>query len=181
MITRIGVTALAFLLITTSAWAQTAAPGKITITGKQMGAPVEGEFKKFTHKIQLDPANPATGRAVIEIEVASVDIGLEDFNQELRSKTWFDAKSHPKATFTSNAIRPAGAGKLDVSGKLTIKGKGQEVSVPVTVKNEGTTRILEGTLPIKRSAFNIGEGDWKDTSIVADDVLVRFRLVVPAK
>jgi polyisoprenoid-binding protein YceI len=40
--------------------------------------------------------------------------------------------------------------------------------------------VFEGTLPIRRLAFGIGEGEWRDPSVVADEVIVRFRLVVPA-
>jgi polyisoprenoid-binding protein YceI len=151
-------------------------PGRISISGKQMGVSVEGDFRRFTTQINYDPSNVAAAKATIEVDVASIDIGQEDFNQELRSKTWFDAKRYPKATFVSTAIKSAGTGRLDVSGKLTVKGKTQDVTVPVTVKNEGNMRVFEGTLTIKRTAFDVGEGEWKDTKIVADDVALRFRI-----
>jgi polyisoprenoid-binding protein YceI len=172
--------ALMLLFVAGVAGAQTT-PGKITIVGKQMGAPIDGEFKKFTAQIQLDPTKPEAGKAIVEIDVASIDIGLEDFNQELRSKTWFDAKNHPKASFVSTSIKPAGNDRLEARGKLTIKGKTQDVSIPLTVKTQAGARVYEGTIAIKRTAFNIGEGDWKDTSIVADDVQVRFRIQAPSK
>jgi len=178
---RNAITVLAAFLLAVSLASAQAAPGKITISGKQMGAPVEGEFKKFTAQIQIDPANPAGGKATVDVDVVSIDIGLEDFNQELRSKTWFDAKNHPKATFVSSSIKPAGTGKLEASGKLTIKGKTLEVTVPLTVNTEGNARVFEGTLPIRRTAFSVGEGEWKDTSIVADEVVIRFRIRAPAK
>jgi polyisoprenoid-binding protein YceI len=180
MINRMTVLGLALTFSAVAAANQTST-GKISIVGKQMGAPVEGEFKKFTAQVQFDPANPTAGKANIEVDVASVDIGLEDFNQELRSKTWFDAKGHPKASFVSSSIKPAGNGRFEANGKLTIKGKTQDITVPVTVKTEGGTRVFEGVLPIKRTAFNVGEGEWKDTSIVADDVQVRFRVQSAAK
>ena len=33
---------------------------------------------------------------------------------------------------------------------------------------------------MKRLQFKIGEGPWADTDTVADEVLVRFRFVLPA-
>jgi polyisoprenoid-binding protein YceI len=42
----------------------------------------------------------------------------------------------------------------------------------------GATTTASGVLPIKRLAFKIGEGDWADTSMVADDVQVRFTLAL---
>ena len=61
-------------------------------------------------------------------------------------------------------------------GKLTIKGKTVDVSFPLNVKKEGDQQVFEGSLPIKRLAFGIGEGEWKDTSIVADEVVIKFRV-----
>ncbi|HYM46949.1 MAG TPA: YceI family protein [Burkholderiaceae bacterium] len=170
------------LLVSAVAWAQApAAPGSISIVGKQMGAPVEGQFKKFTAQIQFDPANPAASKAAVEIDVASIDLGLEDFNQELRTKTWFDAKGHPTATFVSSAIKPLAPDRLELSGKLTIKGKTKDVTFPVTIKTEGQTRVFTGTLPIRRNDFGVGEGGWKDTSVVADEVQIRFRVAAASK
>jgi polyisoprenoid-binding protein YceI len=95
----------------------------------------------------------------------------------VRGKDWFDAAQFPNATFVSSAIAPAGGDQFKVSGKLTIKGKSENVTVPVTVTQQGTTQTFDGTLPIKRSAFEIGSGEWKDTSVVADEVLIKFHIV----
>ncbi|EHP39019.1 hypothetical protein OR16_34173 [Cupriavidus basilensis OR16] len=75
------------------------------------------------------------------------------------------------------AIEPAGGNKYNVTGELTIKGKTQALTVPVTVTQSGATQAFDGVLPIKRSLFNVGTGEWKDTSVVADDVQITFHLV----
>ena len=77
----------------------------------------------------------------------------------------------------STAIAPAGGNKYNVTGKLTIKGKTETLTVPVTVTQAGATQTFDGVLPIRRSAFNVGTGEWKDTSIVADDVQIKFHIV----
>jgi polyisoprenoid-binding protein YceI len=97
-------------------------------------------------------------------------------NQEVAKKEWFNSSQYPKATFVSSAIRPVAGGKLSVTGKLTIKGKTVDVTFPLSVKNDAGKQVFEGALPIKRLAFNIGEGEWKDTSMVADDVTIKFRV-----
>lgn len=61
--------------------------------------------------------------------------------------------------------------------QFEIKGRTQDVVAPVTARTEGNAQVFEGQLPIKRLAFNVGEGEWKDTSIVADEVLTKFRIV----
>jgi polyisoprenoid-binding protein YceI len=156
------------------------APGSITIAGKQLGAPVVGQLRNFSAEIQLDRSAPGAGSVTVEVDVASVDIGLEDFNQELRSKTWFDAKAHPKATFVGS-FRQTAPDRVMASGKLTIKGTTREVSFPASVKSEGTMRVFEGAVPIRRTEFNVGEGEWKATDTVADEVQIRFRVLAPVK
>jgi polyisoprenoid-binding protein YceI len=74
-------------------------------------------------------------------------------------------------------MKASGPGKLDVNGTLTIKGKSSNVSFPLNVKQDGKNQIFDGSLPIKRLAFNIGEGEWKDTGMIADEVVIKFHVV----
>ncbi len=154
-------------------------PGKsaVTATFRQMGVGVDASFRKFNAQVDYDTVKPEKSKASVDIDIASFDLGDADYNKEVLKKEWFNSAQFPKANFVSSAIRATGPGKLDVSGKLTIKGKTADVSFPVTVKKEGSATVLEGKLPIKRLAFNIGEGEWKDTSIVADEVTIGFRVV----
>lgn len=152
------------------------ANSRVSATFKQMNVPVEAPFKRFTAQIDYDAAKPELAKANVEIETASLDVGEADMNKEVAKKEWFNAAQFPKATFVSSAIKPAGAGKLTVSGKLTIKGRATDVSFPLTVKTEGAKQVFEGALPIKRLTYAIGEGEWKDTSMVADEVIIKFRV-----
>jgi polyisoprenoid-binding protein YceI len=154
-----------------------AAHSTITATSKQMNVPVEGKFSKFSAQLAFDPAKPAAGSAQVSVDMTSYDLGDETYNDEVRGKDWFDAKTYPGATFVSSAIAPAGADRFNVTGKLTIKGKSQTVVVPVTVTTQGTAHVFDGSLTIKRSQYDVGLGEWKDTSVVADDVVIRFHLV----
>ena len=67
--------------------------------------------------------------------------------------------------------------RFDVPGELTIKGVTQAVTAPVSVSQEEGRFVFVGEVPIKRLAFGIGAGEWKDTSLVADAVIVKFKIV----
>ena len=149
----------------------------ITATSKQMNVPVDGKFNKFTAQVSFDPAKPAEGSAQFSVDVGSYDLGDDSYNEQVRGKDWFDAAQYPNATFVSSAIAPAGGNQFKVSGTLTIKGKSENVTLPVTVAQQGATQTFDGALPIKRSQFDIGTGEWKDTSVVADEVMIRFHIV----
>lgn len=148
----------------------------VTAVFKQFNVPVEVKFNKFSAQIDFDSVKPESSRASVEIDITSLDLGDPDYNSEVQKKEWFSGAQFPKATFVSSKIKPGAAGKLDVSGKLTIKGKAMDVSFPMTVKKDGALQVFEGSLPIKRLAFNIGEGEWRDTSLVADEVVIKFRV-----
>ena len=141
-----------------------------------MNVPVEAAFKKFTIVIDYNPQTPGAATAKVEIDTASLDLGEAEMNQEVAKKEWFNSSQFPQATFVSSAIKPLSAGKLSVTGNLTIKGKTVVVTFPMLVKSAAGKQIFEGALPIKRLAFNIGEGEWKDTSMVADEVTIKFRV-----
>ncbi|MES2742717.1 MAG: YceI family protein [Pseudomonadota bacterium] len=152
------------------------AASSVSAQFKQMNVPVESKFKKFNIVIDYNPAAPDTAKASVEIDTASLDLGEAEMNKEVAKKEWFNAAQFPKATFVSSAIKAAGPGKLNVSGKLTIKGKSNDVSFPLTVKTEGGKQVFDGSLPIKRLSYNIGEGEWKDTGMVADEVTIKFHV-----
>lgn len=152
------------------------AKSHITIVFKQMNVPVDANFKKFNAQITYDSAHPKAAKAGATIDINSFDLGDPDYNKEVMKKEWFNAAQFPQATFVSTAIKPLGADKIDVAGKLTIKGKTANVHFPLTVKKQGNGHVFEGNLPIKRLTFNIGEGDWKDTGMVADEVVIKFHI-----
>jgi len=153
-----------------------AAHSSVSAVFKQMNVPVESSFKRFDARIDYDAAHPDKATARVDIDTASFDMGQADYNKEIAKKEWFNSAQFPKASFVSSSIKPLGAGKLSVSGKLTIKGKTADVSFPLSVKPEGGKQVFEGQLPIRRLAFNIGEGEWQDTSMVADEVVIKFRV-----
>ncbi|HEX7635598.1 MAG TPA: YceI family protein [Noviherbaspirillum sp.] len=175
-----AVAALALLLALPSlaaALKTDTAKSSVSAVFKQLNVPVEAKFRKFNAQIDFDSAKPEASKASVEIDIPSFDLGDPEYNKEVQKKEWFNGGQFPKATFVSSALKPAANGKFNVTGKLTIKGKTADVSFPLTVKKEGAAQIFEGTLPIRRLAFNIGEGEWKDTGMVADEVLIKFRVI----
>lgn len=154
-------------------------PTKSTVSAvfKQMNVPVEAKFRKFDAKIDFNSAKPEASKATVEIDTASFDLGDQEMNREALKKEWFNAAQYPKASFVSSGMKSLSAGKLEVSGKLTIKGKSANVSFPLSIKKEGALQIFEGALPIKRLTYNIGEGEWSDTDMVANEVIIKFRVV----
>lgn len=166
------------------AWAQAPAAtlvpaqSSIDFTSRQMGVPVDGHFKRFDAQIALDPKQPASGKVAVNIDLSSVSLGTPDVEAELAKPEWFNTGKSSTAGFQSTSIKAAGPGKYEVAGKLTIKGQARDVVVPVSLASAGAQSTASGQFTIKRLAFQIGSGDWSDTSMVADDVIVKFKLTL---
>jgi polyisoprenoid-binding protein YceI len=144
----------------------------VSFVFKQMGVSVDGHFGKFTAQLKFDPAKPATASAVIDIDLASIDAGSEEANDEVAGKQWFNTKQFPSARFVASTIRLLGGNRYEAVGKLTIKGRTQDIAAPFTF----TADVAEGALVIKRADFAIGEGVWADFGTVANEVQIKFRL-----
>ena len=154
---------------------------RIAFDYQQMGVAMQGTFGKFASELRFDPAAPQTGSATIEVDLASIDTGSAEGDEEAARKTWFNTPAFPKARFESTAVKALGGDKYEVAGKLTIKGTTKDVVVPATFTPQGDAGVFEGSLTIQRGDFSIGEGAWKAFDVVANDVVIKFRITAAAK
>ena len=171
------ITTLLVALLATAgqiAVAQTVVPqgSEIGFVSRQLGVPVEGRFTSWKAELAFDPKAPAAGRVGFVIDTGSARLGNAETDGEVKKSAWFDVAKFPQASFRSSAIKATAPGKFEVAGLLTIKGQSRDVTVPVTL--DGQT--ASGQFTIKRLEFRIGDGEWADTSMVANDVLVKFKL-----
>lgn len=148
----------------------------ITFAYQQMGVGLEGRFTRFDGQISFDPTQPEAASARIEVELASIDTGSPEGNDEVAGKAWFDTPSFPRARFVSQGVKALGDSRYEVSGTLAIKGREQAVVVPATVNTQGESAVFEGRFTIKRGDFAVGEGAWSAFDIVANEVHVTFRI-----
>jgi len=182
------VRSLAFLLapwlVAFAAGAQPAAPtqlvpaqSEITFQVKQSGVPIDGRFRKFEAQLALDPKAPQGGSVTISVDTASATVGFAESDAELPRPSWFDSAKFPRAVFRSSAITGLGGGRFQAAGKLDLKGNPRDLVVPVTIVQIGAQSTASGEFVVRRLDFKIGEKEWADLSLVANDVRVRFKLV----
>jgi len=152
---------------------------EIAFTMKQMGVNFDGRFRRWKGDIVFRPDAPAQSKAELDVELASVDLASADSETEAKSPLWFNTAKFPIAHFSSTSIKDLGGNRYAVTGQLSLKGIAREYVIPVSVRSEPTgTRVAEGSFPIKRLQHKVGEGEWSDTGTVADDIVVRLRIVL---
>ena len=145
---------------------------------KQIGVPIDGSFKKFAVQLYFDPARLSAAKAVLDIDLASIDAGSDDANDEVVGKEWFNTKAFPHAKFESSTFKSLGANRYEVTGKMTIKGRSQTVSAPFTFNSQG---LVDGAFVLKRADYAIGEGSWSDFGTVANEIQIKFHFLAKAK
>jgi len=99
---------------------------------------------------------------------------------KLRDKDLFDSAKYPTARFVTSAFTRKAAGQYEATGKLTIRDVTHEIHLPFTFQTaqEGGKAVawLKGGVTVNRLDYGVGQGDWKDTSVVANEVRVKFEL-----
>ena len=153
------------------------ASSEVVFVAKQLGVPIQGRFQRFAVRSQFDPKAPERSQVAIDIELGSASMN-PDADAELPKAEWFHAAKFPKASFQSSGIRATGPGRFEATGQLNIKGQVRPVVVPVQISQAQGLSTATGQFKLKRLDFKVGDGDWRDTSIVADEVEVRFKFTL---
>lgn len=153
-----------------------AAKSSVTFQYKQMGVSMDGKFKKFAAQLSFDPEQSAKAKASMDIDLSSIDTGSVEADGEVTGKAWFNTKAFPVARFVAGNVKALGGNRYEIPGKLTIKGLTQDIVVPASFTPQGKSGVFDGSFNIRRGDFNIGEGAWSKFDIVANDIVVKFRI-----
>lgn len=143
-------------------------------TKHMMVTTVRGKFNEFTGAVELTDGQPETARAEFTIQAASIDTGVGQRDDHLRSPDFFDAAQYPELTYRSTSIRPQGGGRYLAEGDLTIRG----VSRPLSLELEVGERVRDpwGNERVGLSAR--GKINRKDWGLNWNQVLEAGRLLV---
>ena len=147
-------------------------------------AEVQGRFTAIAATVHFDPANLKESRFDFEIKVDSIDTGIKQRDDHLRSADFFASSDHPLITFTSKAVTAAGEGVYQVAGTLTVKGKSRDLVLPLTfagVKDHPATpgkqvAGFNGRLSVDRLALGVGDGKFYKMGLLGKDVDVLVTL-----
>jgi polyisoprenoid-binding protein YceI len=159
-------------------WSMQPKESQLTFVGAQAGAPLEGKFEKFTADIRFDPEDLAGSRFEVKIDTASVNTRDGERDSTLKGADLFSVKQFPSAQYVAEKFTDKGKGQYAASGKLTLRNVTKDVPIEFTFEQHSTGAWLKGSASIKRLDFGVGQGDWKDTETVANEVKVKFALLL---
>jgi len=149
---------------------------KLGFAGKMSGETFSGAFRRWTAQIAFDPKNLAASKAEVSVDVASAATGDADRDSALPTADWFAAARFPKASFVTREFKDLGGGRYQAVGDLTLRGVSHPVTLPFTLAIAGDTARMNGQLVLNRTAFGIGQGQWKTGETVDTQVTVTIAL-----
>jgi polyisoprenoid-binding protein YceI len=150
----------------------------LTFVSKQMGVPVNGRFQRFQAELNFDPLQPEATRGAVVVELASIDTGSAEANDEVKGKDWFFVKNFPLARFEIRSVKPLGGNRFEIRGPLTIRNVTRDIIVATAFRMDNGLGLFAGSHVLKRLDFGIGTGEWGDPDTVANEVEVRFSLAL---
>jgi polyisoprenoid-binding protein YceI len=157
-------------------WAVDTAHSTLGFQGAMNGDAFKGAFRRWSAQIAFDPKNLAGSKAAVSVDVASAATGDPDRDQAMPGADWFSAKTQPHASFVATSFKDLGGGKYQAAGDLTIRGVKRPLVLPFTLAISGDTARMNGAVALNRTAFGIGQGQWKTGDVVATGVTVTIAL-----
>ncbi|HLK04627.1 MAG TPA: YceI family protein [Candidatus Acidoferrum sp.] len=123
---------------------------------------VRGEFKGVTGMVVWDDKDVTKSTVDVTIDAKTVNTGEEKRDQHLKSPDFFDVEKFPTITFKSKKVEADGAGKLKITGDLTIHGVTKEAvldvegpTAPVTDPWKNTRVAATATTKVNRQDFGV--------------------------
>ena len=141
-------------------------------------------WRSWTGDLNWNPADPSQSSIAVVIDAASIDSGVDKFDEHLKSPDFFDVANHPQITFNSTSVTVDGPATAKVAGDLTVKGVTKPATLDVKINRaadddfaKGYKLGFSGKTSVKRSDLGVD----KYTPFVGDDVeiIVEAEFVLP--
>jgi polyisoprenoid-binding protein YceI len=179
-----GITFLLSLIVVSTAfsaarsWELDKAHSNVFFSVDHIFSKVNGNFNDFKTDINFDPADLAGSSFNFEIKTDSIDTNIGKRDKHLQSADFFDAGKFPLMKFTSTQISDAGNGVYNVAGKLSVKGKDYDLTLPLKLEGvkehpakKGTDVAgFNGTITFDRLAHEVGSGKFYEMGVVGKEV-----------
>jgi polyisoprenoid-binding protein YceI len=158
------------------AWTVDKAASRVGFVSSMNGEAFEGSFGRYDAKINFDPKDLKSAKAVIAIDVTSAVTGDQTRDESLPTKDWFWAEKFPRATFVSTGFTALGGGRYQAAGILTLREASRPIVLPFTLVISGDTAKMTSAIVVNRLVFGVGQGQWKTEEAIPARVTVRISL-----
>lgn len=147
-------------------------------------ATVRGQFNNFSGTLQFDPGNLQVSSVAFEVKTDSINTGIPNRDNHLRSKDFFSVNEYPSMSFQSSGVKQTGGDEYVLEGKLTIKGKTTKVEIPFTYFGTRENPLKKGQMvagfetrfSINRLDYGVGTGKFFEMGVIGNEVDILITL-----
>ena len=134
---------------------------------------VSGEFTNFDGFVEIDVKNKKNNKAILSVEIDSLEINYKRYKDLILGPKFFDFSNYPIGVLDTKKFSYQNEEDLKLDIELTIKGISKIVETDLVVNRLSADIVqIVGKLEFNRNDFEIGTGNWKNTSILKNKIKI---------
>ncbi|MDC1054159.1 YceI family protein [Alphaproteobacteria bacterium] len=138
---------------------------------------VKGKFNSIEGFVELDVTEKDNNKAIFSVQISDIDMNYIKYKDLLLSSIFFDAENFPKAVVDTKKFSYVNEKELELKIELSIKGKNEIVPLKIYITRLAEELVqIQSELVFSRTAYDIGIGNWRNTSILKDNVKLKANL-----
>ena len=138
---------------------------------------VTGKFESIDGFVELDLKDKKNNKAILSVDIKSLKVNYEKYLDLILGPVFFDSTQYPLGVLDTNKFSYNNEEELSLNIELSIKGITKKIDTELTIINLTSDLVqIKGRLEFSRNDFNIGTGNWKNTTILKDNIIIKSNL-----
>lgn len=138
---------------------------------------VVGKFENINGFIELDLKDKKNNKAILSVDIESLKVNYKKYMDLILGPVFFDSTKYPFGVLDTKKFAYNNEEKLNLDIELSIKGITKTIDTQLTIINLTSDLVqIKGLLEFSRNDFNIGTGNWKNTAILKDKIIINSNL-----
>ena len=138
---------------------------------------VIGKFDNIDGFVELDLKDKKNNKAILSVDIGSLKVNYKKYMDLILGPVFFDSTKYPFGVLDTKKFAYNNEEKLNLDIELSIKGITKIIDTELTIINLTSDLVqIKGLLEISRNDFNIGTGNWKNTAILKDNIIIKSNL-----
>ena len=138
---------------------------------------VIGKFENIDGFVELDLKDKKNNKAILSVDIESLKVNYKKYMDLILGPVFFDSTKYPFGVLDTKKFAYNNEEKLNLDIELSIKGITKTIDTQLTIINLTSDLVqIKGLLEFSRNDFNIGTGNWKNTTILKDKIIINSNL-----
>ena len=138
---------------------------------------VMGKFNTIDGFVEIDTLDKKNNKAILSVNINSLEMNYKKYKNLILSDIFFNSDKYPIGVIDTKKFSYNNEEKLNLDIELTIKGTTRVVNTELLViKLTNDLVQIKSELKFSRNDFNIGTGNWKNTTILKDKIKINSNI-----